>query len=113
MIKPWLACLVLVAGCSKKESAPEPAPTDQAASPAEQRPKPATAMKPETPPEPPKPAALELPTVDTSKWKRMAVSKLGKHKFVFDGTLLVPPGSKTDTTETFYSDHKRAGLMAY
>lgn len=95
------AWLVLLAACGKSDPAPKPTPVDKPVV------EDAAAI-----PEPPKPPAFTAPVADTSTWKRIKLSQLGKEKLPFDGTLLIPPGSKTSSEPTYYSDGKRAGQMA-
>lgn len=106
MTKAWW--LVIVAACGKPDSGDSPA----------NRPAREPSTTPAPPPPPPPAAPKEtdepaVPKVDTTAWNTVRISKLGTDKFAFDGTLRVPPGTKTSTTGVYTSDKKLTGLMAY
>lgn len=49
----------------------------------------------------------------TKGWTKKPLSALGKAKFSFEGTLLLPKGTKTSGGATTDSAGKRTGTMAY
>jgi hypothetical protein len=100
-----MAVLIAIVSCGKSDAPPKVRAVEDAS--------PSVGSATVPPPEPVKSAPFALPTVDTSQWKRTRLSKLGKAKLPFDGSISIPPGAKTKLEELHTSDGKSAGQMAF
>lgn len=101
-----MVALIAIVSCGKSDAPPK-------AHPVEEAPAARSASAPVLAPATADAAQFTLPTVDTSQWKRMRLSKLGKARLPFDGSISVPPGAKTEIQELHTSDGKSAGQMAF